>query len=401
MDKLQIVTPRWTIPLLKPKRYKGARGGRGSGKSHFFAEALVEQHIINPDFRSVCIREIQRSLKFSAKQLIEDKIKSLGVSHLFDITLSEIKRVDHKGLIIFEGMQDHTADSIKSIEGFNIAWVEEAQSISHRSLQLLKPTIRTDGSEIWFSWNPENEDDPVEELFKGDAEDTVLVHVNYTDNPFLPETLKKEAERDKKYNPDSYPYIWLGDFNKKSKSRIFADKFIIEEFDDDLYKQADRLFFGSDFGFAEDPSTLIRCFILHNNLYIEYEAYGIGVELDEMDVFYDSIPESRKWPIKGDNSRPETISHIKKQGFNISAAKKWQGSVEDGIGHLRSFKNIIIHKRCKHMADEARLYSYKIDKKTNDILPIVVDKHNHCWDAVRYALDGYITRKSGGLMSLA
>ena len=131
---LEIKTPRWCLPLLPKKRYKGAKGGRGSGKSHFFAELLVEEHIINPDQQTVCIREIQKSLKFSAKKLIEDKIQSLGVGHLFEITLTEIRRIGHSGIIIFQGMQDHTAESIKSLEGFDRAWVEEAQSLSLRSM---------------------------------------------------------------------------------------------------------------------------------------------------------------------------------------------------------------------------------------------------------------------------
>lgn len=145
MWTLKIETPRWSVPLLRPNRIKGAKGGRSSGKSHTFAEMLVEEHIHDKDLQSVCIREIQKSLKFSAKKLIESKIREFGVSHLFEITLTEIRRVDGQGLIIFQGMQDHTADSIKSLEGFDRAWVEEAQSISKRSLELLEPTIRKDG----------------------------------------------------------------------------------------------------------------------------------------------------------------------------------------------------------------------------------------------------------------
>ena len=121
--ELVIETPEWAIPLLSPARYKGAYGGRGSGKSHFFAELLVEEHVANPNQRSVCIREIQKSLQFSARQLIVGKIQALGVSHLFDITLTEIRSVRGNGIIIFQGMQDHTADSIKSLEGFDRAWV--------------------------------------------------------------------------------------------------------------------------------------------------------------------------------------------------------------------------------------------------------------------------------------
>src|SRR5690554_2603487 len=141
-NTLQIPTPRWALPLLEPSRYKGAKGGRTNGKSHFMAEMLVEEHVRDKDLQSVCIREIQKSLKFSAKKLVEDKIRALGMAHLFDITLTEIRRVDGRGIIIFQGMQDHTADSIKSLEGFDRAWVEEAQSLDRKSTRLNSSHVR-------------------------------------------------------------------------------------------------------------------------------------------------------------------------------------------------------------------------------------------------------------------
>lgn len=213
--ELKIKTPRWALPLLRPKRYKGAKGGRGGGKSQFFAESCVEALVQYPDTRIVCIREIQKSLKYSAKSLIEGKIKALKVGHLFDIQTTEIRAKQGEGLIIFQGMQDHTADSIKSLEGFNIAWVEEAQSLSKRSLDLLRPTIRAEGSEIWFSWNPRFEDDAVDVFMRtGDKADFVLVHVNSEDNPWLPDTLADERERDRIDRPDDFGHIWLGEYVK-------------------------------------------------------------------------------------------------------------------------------------------------------------------------------------------
>ena len=154
------------LPIItSDHRYKGAKGGRASGKSHFFAEAIIERHIQDANSRTVCIREVQRSLKFSAKQLLEDKIKALNVEHMFEVMGTEIHNRQGNGIIIFQGMQDHTAESIKSLEGFDIAWCEEAQSLSKRSIELLDPTLRKDGSELWFSWNPRNETDAVEQLF--------------------------------------------------------------------------------------------------------------------------------------------------------------------------------------------------------------------------------------------
>jgi phage terminase large subunit len=161
---LRIETPRWAVPLFQPARYKAAHGGRGSGKSHFFAEMLIEEHIMNPNRRTVCVREVQKSLAQSVKRLLEDKIEKLGVQSAFIVQETVIKSAHGSGMIIFQGMQNHTSDSIKSLEGYDCAWVEEAQSLSQRSLDLLRPTIRKEGSELWFTWNPSQDTDPVDQL---------------------------------------------------------------------------------------------------------------------------------------------------------------------------------------------------------------------------------------------
>lgn len=209
---INLQTPRWAKPLLQPKRYKGAKGGRGGGKSHFFAEMALETMISNPSANVVCIREIQKSIKFSVKKLVEDKIRELNIIHLFEITQAEIRRINGNGVMIFQGMQDHTADSIKSLEAFDVAWVEEAQSISERSLELLLPTIRADGSEIWFSWNPFTPEDAIERFFSKPSNEKILVTVNYLDNPFANEVIFNEAERHKVERPDTFDNVWLGEY---------------------------------------------------------------------------------------------------------------------------------------------------------------------------------------------
>ena len=385
---LNIKTPRWAKPLLTPRRYKGAKGGRGSGKSHFFAEMLVESHILNPDCNSVCIREIQKSLKFSAKKLIEDKIRAMGVSDMFDITLTEIRNKNGNGIIIFQGMQDHTADSIKSLEGFDIAWAEESQSISRRSIELLLPTIRKPGSEIWFSWNPYLDTDPVETMINWNKdEDSVCVHVNYLDNPFVDDILIKEAERHKRNKPDSFDHVWLGQYATKSDSQIFKDKYEIREFEID--KSFGIPLFGIDFGFANDATTGVKVYIKNDILYIYEEAYKVGLELDDTAMYLKSkISEIDKYPIEADSARPESISYLKRNGLPfIRGVKKWKGSVIDGIEFIKSFDKVVIHSRCENTISEFRLYSYKVDKRTDNILPDVEDSNNHIIDAIRYALE--------------
>ena len=385
---LNIKTPRWAKPLLTPRRYKGAKGGRGSGKSHFFAEMLVESHILNPDCNSVCIREIQKSLKFSAKKLIEDKIRAMGVSDMFDITLTEIRNKNGNGIIIFQGMQDHTADSIKSLEGFDIAWAEESQSISRRSIELLLPTIRKPGSEIWFSWNPYLDTDPVETMINWNKdEDSVCVHVNYLDNPFVDDILIKEAERHKRNKPDSFDHVWLGQYATKSDSQIFKDKYEIRDFEID--KSFGIPLFGIDFGFANDATTGVKLYIKNDILYIYEEAYKVGLELDDTAMYLKSkISEIDKYPIEADCARPESISYLKRNGLPfIRGVKKWKGSVIDGIEFIKSFDKVVIHSRCENTISEFRLYSYKVDKRTDNILPDVEDSNNHIIDAIRYALE--------------
>lgn len=383
---LDIDTPPWAIPLLSPSRYKGAHGGRGSGKSHFFAELLVEEHTANQNQKSVCIREVQKSIKMSAKLLIENKIEQLGVGHYFEVQETVVKSRRGSGVMIFQGMQNHTADSIKSLEGFDRAWVEEAQSISQRSLDLLRPTIRKSESEIWFSWNPQYETDPVDVLLRGKnpPDNAIVINVNYSDNPWFPGVLREEMEYDRRRDYDKYLHVWGGQYQTFGEAPVFRN-WSIEEFD----APPDAVFrLGADWGFAIDPTVLIRCFIIGRKLFVDYEAYKIGCEITDTPALFDAVPDARRWPITADSARPETISYMKKNGYpRIQSAAKGAGSVEDGIEWLKSF-DLIVHPRCKHTISELSAYRYKQDKLTGAVLPIFEDKNNHLIDALRYACEG-------------
>lgn len=384
-----IRTPRKLAPLLRPARYKGLHGGRGSGKSHFFAELLVEEATIRSGLRAVCVREVQKSLKQSVKLLVEDKIRSMGVAHLFEVLEAEI-RTPGGGVIIFQGMQNHTADSIKSLEGFDIAWCEEAQSLSQRSLDLLRPTIRKSGSELWFSWNPNAPDDPVDSLLRGDQPptDAVVLEINWHDNPWLPAELRQEQEDDKRRDPDKWAHVWGGHYSLNSEARVFRN-WTIEEFDtpsDAIHR------FGADWGFAVDPTVLVRSHVQGRKLFVDQEAWQVGCEIDHLPKLFDTIEGSRKFLIRADSARPETVSYMVRQGFKIIPAIKGPGSIEDGVEFLRSF-DIVVHPRCAKVINELTLYAYKVDEHTGDILPVLDDKNNHTIDALRYALEEL--RKSG------
>lgn len=379
---LNIQTPRVFAPLLHPTRYKGVWGGRGSGKSHFFAELLVEHAMLRPGLRVVCIREIQKSLAMSVKQLVTDKIIRLHVAHQFEILDKEI-RTPGGGVIIFQGMQNHTADSIKSLEGFDIAWVEEAQSLSAHSLKLLRPTIRKPGSELWFSWNPASESDPVDCFLrhpnnKAD-ENMAVICANWADNPWFPAVLNDERTRDLTLRPEEYDHIWEGAYQHLSEAVIFGHRVSFKAFNT---PQDARFYYGVDWGFAKDPTAVVRCFITDDILHIDHEAGGVGIELDRLPAVLDTVPGVRDWPIHADGARPETISYLaNRHHYPISAADKWPGSVEDGIEHLKSFQGIRVHPRCAQTAREFRLYRYKVDHLTGDVLPKIEDANNHYIDA--------------------
>lgn len=214
--KLRIQVPRKLQPLLAPRRYKGAFGGRGSGKSHFFAEQVVLRCAFRPT-RVVCIREVQLTIRDSVRQLIVSYILKHDLGSYFDILDNEIRgkpgTLAFGSLIIFRGMQSYNADSIKSLEAFDIAWVEEAQTFSQVSLDLLRPTLRKEGSELWFSWNPRHRTDAVDKFFrKSPHPDAISVLVNWRDNPWFPDVLKREMEHDKATDPDKAEHVWEGGY---------------------------------------------------------------------------------------------------------------------------------------------------------------------------------------------
>lgn len=333
--------------------------------------------------RTVCIREVQKSLEQSVKRLLEDKIAELGVGASFEVLEREI-RTPGDGLIIFQGMQNHTAESIKSLEGYDLAWAEEAQSLSQRSLDLLRPTIRKPKSEIWFSWNPNQATDPVDKLLRGqDAIPSAVVQANWSHNPWFPDVLRVEKDWDLRRDPDKYAHIWGGGYQRNSEARVFRN-WKVDEFE----TPADaRFYLGADWGYAVDPAVLIRCFVQGRTLYVDYEAYEIGCEIDRTPFLFGKVPASDRWPIRADSSRPDTISYMQRHGFpKISAATKGPGSIEEGIEFLKSY-DIVVHPRCRHTIDELTLYSFKVDKLTDEVLPVLEDKKNHVIDSLRYAIE--------------
>jgi phage terminase large subunit len=388
-------------PKLKPifqsqHRFIVLHGGRGSAKSWTVATKFVIEGYKEKK-RGLMTREYQTTIKESVHRLLSDTIYRYGLESFYKIKDDSI--VGKNGTeFIFKGLRKDP-DGIKSMEDLDWAWVEEGHTASRKSLDILIPTVRKEGSQIIFTYNPTDSNDPVHVDYTLSNKPNVLkIECNYDDNPYFPEVLRTEMEWDRANDIDKFYHIWQGQCVQHSEAQIFYGKWVIEDFEkweiiDDQHQQTfppqkTFFYFGSDFGYGQDPATLIRCFVLDNFLYIDYEFYGMKTDIDQLPGYYGTIPESQNYPITGDSSRPDTIAYIRARGFpKIKSSIKGKGSIEDGVAFMRSFDKIIIHPRCKHTIDEFRLYSYIIDPKTGQISSKIEDKHNHLLDSARYALE--------------
>jgi phage terminase large subunit len=394
---LHIEFPDWHVLLDKSARHKALYGGRSSAKSRTVAAKLVLKLVQapKPGLRWLCCRETRESIEASCKQEIEDAIDMLGLRACFESTKDEILCTTNGSLFMFTGLQD--AERRKSTARVAGAWIEEAQSVSRRSMELLIPTIREPGSELWWTWNPRYPTDPVDEFFRGGEppEGSVVHRVDYRDNPFFPDVLTADMERDRRRDPEKFRNVWLGDYETKSEASVFRNV-KVEAFDT---PPDARLRFGADWG-ARDPTTLVRAFIGRwedgkavadgekgDTIFIDYEAYRREEKIEQLPELFDTVPDSRGWPIIADSARPDLIELMQRNRFQIRAAKKGPGSIEGGVAFLQNF-DIVIHPRCTNAAAEFALYSWQVDRHTGDVLPKLRAGNDHTIDAVRYAFEG-------------
>ena len=417
-DDPEIFIPSKLSSLLQPARYKVCYGGRGSAKTRTIVSLLVEKARIKFE-RILCCREIQKSIQDSSYQEIVDEIARRGLDDEFKILEKKIIHRTTGSTFSFEGLYRNQT-KIKGYAGATIVWVEEAENISQKSWDYLIATIRAKGSEIWVSFNPANEDDPTwtehvkpnldhivegvsittrEVILRGKKVEakTITIEMNYYDNPWFPAELEVDRVKMMERDYDRYLWIWEGKFFDRSEAQVLAGKWKVKEFEK---PEEIEPYHGMDFGFSNDPSAVLRCWIMDECLYIDYESGGVGVPLDDHGKLIDKIPGAAEYKIRCDCARPETINHLQRMGYRTEAAPKWAGSVEDGIEHLRSYKMIYIHPRCKEVINEAKNYSYKVDSRTDDVLPKLEDKFNHYIDALRYALAPLIQVKQAPAIML-
>lgn len=381
--------------------YRCLWGGRGSGKTRTIAEACLLWgmyfHSIGLHGQIVCAREFLNSLEDSSlaelKAVIEEKSE---LAAFWDVGANYIRSKDRKIYFTFIGLNQNL-NSIKSRARILLVWVDEAETVSELAWMKLIPTVRYYDeqwtAEIWVSFNPESPESATYKRFVAEAADDpdfISIKMNYTDNPWFGGKMEKDRLRDLKNNPTDYAWIWEGEFRTISDAQVFAGKFDTEEFEPG--RLWDGPYFGLDFGFAQDPTAAVECWVYDRNLYIRREAGRVGLELDDYAAFFkDRMPAMERHAVRADSARPENISYLSRHGIpQIKSVRKWAGSVEDGVAFIKAFNRVIVHPECSEVLREFRLYSYKVDRLSGDIMPKIVDANNHYIDAIRYAIEPLI-----------
>lgn len=377
------------IPVIQSnKRTKVLYGGRGGVKSWTFAKHAISRAAYSRT-RFLCARETQNSIKDSVHKLLVEKISEMQLSPLFDITENAIRGL-YGSEFIFKGLRSNI-NEIKSLEGVDVAWVEEGEKVTEDSWDILLPTIRKENSEIWVSFNPDDERSSTYQRFVVHPDpDTISKHLTYRDNPWFPEVLRRQMEYCKKNDPEKFQWVWEGKPKKYGQAIIFKNKLLVEEFET---PEGMQFYFGADWGYGPDPTCLLRCFIHERKLFIDHECYGYGFEIDDLPRLFKEVPRSTEYRIRGDSHRPDTISYLCRNGLDCIGAVKGKDSVKDGIEFLKNYEAIIIHPRCKGVRDDFENYRWKVDRVTGDILPIPVDKKNHGCDSARYAIEPLMKNK--------
>lgn len=405
MTTARLNLPPKLIPVFSGEaRFRCAYGGRGSAKTRTFAlMTAVRGYMAAESGQSgviLCAREHLNSLDESSLEEVKQAIRSVPwLDAYYEIGEKFVRTKNKRVSYVFAGLRTNL-DSIKSKARILIAWIDEGEQVSEVAYQKLLPTVREEGSEIWVTWNPEKDNSPTDKRFRKSLPDSAkIAEVNYPDNPWFPATLEAQRLEDqRRLDPATYAWIWEGAYLENSDAQVFHGKIAVEDFTPNAGDGWQGPYFGGDFGFSQDPTAAVEIWIKGDDLYIHREAFKVELELDETAEFVcKKIPGFEKEVSRWDCARPESVSHLKRHGLpKAKSVSKWQGSVEDGIQFLRSFKRIVIHTRCANMRKEARMYSYKVDRLTGDVTSKIEDAHNHGWDAVRYAVEPIIKAQWSG-----
>jgi len=369
-------------------KYIFLRGGRGGGKTRGAVSYIIALMRSKP-IRGLVGREFLNSIKASSWQTFKDEIERQNLTSEFIVTDREIRHINGN-FLIFTGLR-HNVESIKSKEGLNLFFCDEARTLSQYSIDVVIPTIlRNKEPRLIFVYNPEEAGDPVHVMANAGMPESITIDMSIEDNPWASKDMYDERARAYREDPEKAEWIWGGQCIQRTNAQVFGGRYRIEDFelDENL-----PLYVGIDFGFAQDPTHIVCAHVVDKTIYIPREAYGVGIEIDHIPDTLKKIGISSSQDIRCDSARPETISYLQRHGYpKAKAASKWPGSKQDGISVLRTY-DIIIHPRCRNIAEQARLYRYKTDPITGDIKSEPEDKNDHGFDALRYALDPLIRNK--------
>lgn len=390
--------PKITRAFQKPAYTRVFRGGRGGGKTQAIAKrtALKIYQLAEMGVEGVYLssREHLNSLDESSMAEIKQAIKSEPfLLDYFELGEKYIRTKNRRISYAFAGLRTNL-DSIKSKSRIVGNWTDEAENVSELAWRKLIPTIRAEGpegggwhAENLITYNPESEDSATHQRFVANPDDeTIVVDISYRDNAWFPKILDIARQNDLKFRPETYEHVWEGAFLTITDAQVFRGKSVVQEFEPGA--DWNGPYYGMDFGFAQDPTTAGEHWVHKNVLYIRRDCGKVGLELDHTAQFFkDRLPGIENHTVRADSARPESISYLRRHGLRrIESVKKWPGSVEDGVEFIKSFDKVVIHPDAPGTAREFRLYSYKVDRNTGDILPVIVDANNHYIDEMRYAL---------------
>lgn len=392
---LTIYIPKIFQDALHYKQFKGLYGGRGSGKSYFCALYCIIKALESKK-RICCLRTIDNKNDESGLALIKEYVESLGISHLVEVKKGDRKIIFFNGSeIMFFGANDSNHENFKSTENIAICWLDEAALFSMNIIRTIVPTIRREGAEVIFSWNPSKELDPCNEFLNEQASQgdrVMMIKANYYDNPFASQILIDQAEADKANNYERYLHIWEGHPALLSQQLIYSQIVKEVEFESPHPSEVNYMI-GVDWGYT-NYSAAVRAFIQNDVLHIDHESYRLNLGVNDLDAFFQLIPYNKTIPMIADCNNPLMINEAKIRGYFIKPCQKNTNDVQgvvDGIEAIRNLKGIHIHPRCQNLLREMRAYRWQ--KKGDTILLKPVKQDDHGVDALRYACEQFIIKK--------
>lgn len=407
------------VPKLRPifmgvSRYRGAYGGRGSGKTKGFAKmacvVALRYAALKVSGVILCGRKFMNSLEDSSLEEIKDAIRNdPELEPHFDVGEKYVRTKCKRVKFIFAGLNSNI-NSIKSKSNILVTWIDEAEDVSELAWRKLLPTVRSEGavklrdgrvvrwrSEVWITWNPEREDSATNVRFRQNADPEIMkiTEVNFGDNPYFPDVLELERQQDEKnLDPELYHHIWFGGYLENGQRQVLGGKWFVGEMSEEDRADATGPYYGMDFG-HNDPTTIVECYIANDKLFVT-RAMGrsrwqlSSIPADAMEYFGPSIERAT---IHGDSAATQSIHQVRASGLSglISVSKI---DLDADIRFLRSFKAIVVHPSCTDVQYECKNYEYKVDKNTDEVTDQIVDKHNHYIDAIRYAVSR-VRQKNG------